>query len=95
MATTKKTSTTKPPVKRKATKKAHAAPAMRSFALAKDPQPFLSFRATHQTAYWGILCALILVLGIWVVVLNIKVHTIYNQLQINDTTETTVTPKHN
>lgn len=53
---------------------------MRSFVLTKDTPPFLVFRITHQTFYWLLLCGIILALGIWVVVLNVKVQMLYDSV---------------
>jgi hypothetical protein len=81
MATTKKTVAAKPTVKRKT--KTPAKPAMRSFVLTKDTPPFFSFRITHQTAYWAILSLLVLVLGVWVIMLNVKINQIYDHAQLD------------
>ncbi|HSW92062.1 MAG TPA: hypothetical protein VLG09_05440 [Candidatus Saccharimonadales bacterium] len=85
MATTKKTVAAKPTVKRKpkTTAKAPVKSAMRSFVLTKDAPPFFSFNVTHQTAYWTILSLLVLVLGVWVVMLNVKINQIYDHVQLN------------
>jgi hypothetical protein len=75
MATSKKTPAAK--TKRKSAPK--VAP-MRSFRLSRDTPPFFSFRFTHQTFYWTVLCVLILALGVWVVMLNVRVQNLYNKI---------------
>ncbi|MFI5212794.1 MAG: hypothetical protein ACHQTE_02425 [Candidatus Saccharimonadales bacterium] len=40
----------------------------------------MTFRPTHQSAYWLILSLLVLALGICVIYLNLKIDTIYNQI---------------
>lgn len=82
MATTKKTVASKSTAKRKP-KATPAKPVMRSFVLTKDTPPFVSFRITHQTVYWSILSLLVLVLGVWVIMLNVKINQIYDHVQVN------------
>jgi len=45
---------------------------MKSFELSPDHKPFMSFRVTDQTIYWSILLILVLLLGVWV--LNIQIN---------------------
>ena len=94
MATAKKT--TKKPAAKKTTKAAPARPAskttvkrvtksakapeMRSFAPAPPAEPFFTFRISHQTAYWLVLAAIVLGLGVWVFNINDKVQRIYDQI---------------
>src|SRR5688572_3977656 len=78
MATAKKPSTVKKPTRKSNAKRGQAP--MRSFVLTKDTPPFFSFRITHQTFYWILLCGIVLALGIWVVVLNTRVQTLYDQI---------------
>jgi hypothetical protein len=52
----------------------------RSFKRSPNPSPFLTLKFTHQTVYWLILCGLILALGIWVLVLNIKLLSVYDRI---------------
>lgn len=81
--TTKKKPATKKPVARRPHGKKTIMPEMRSFKRVPDTEPFLTFRITHQTVYWLILCALVLGLGIWVTYLNIQVQQIYDQIDRN------------
>ena len=81
----KKTSVKRAPVKAtSATKVTHksskAAPAMRSFHVAKAPRSFFTFELTEQTAYWAILCAVVLAFGVWVLSINIQIQAIYDQI---------------
>ena len=93
MATTKKSSTTtkKPstPKKRTSTAKTTrtrstptkaASAATRTQAKTYDDSPFMTFRITRQTIYWGILCAIVLALALWVVDINDRVMRIYDQI---------------
>ena len=84
------TSTKKPAVKRAAPKRPatkttvkRATPASashRSFRVTRESEPFFTFRITHQTVYWLILCGLVLALGAWVLSINNKVQHIYDQI---------------
>lgn len=56
----------------------------RSFKAAKESEPFFVFRFNHQTAYWLVLCGIILALGIWVMYLTVKVQSIYDQIDANN-----------
>jgi hypothetical protein len=72
-ATKKKISTVK-------SKKPH----MRSLRRSDNEGPFFTLRVTQQSAYWLILCLLVLALGVWVISLSVKVHTIYDQVDRED-----------
>lgn len=63
--------------KKDSTKKSH----MRSLRRSDNEGPFFTLRITQQSAYWLILCLLILALGVWVITLSVKVHTIYDQVE--------------
>jgi len=76
MATTKSKATVKA---------AKAAPKKQSKKAAAIQPSFFTFKFTYQTAYWLILCALVLALGIWVIDLNVKVQKIYDQIDMNNT----------
>lgn len=109
MATTKKPAAKKP-VKKTAAKSTAAkrAPAksratsvrvkkaqpMQSFKPAKSSEPFLTVRITHQTVYWAILAIIVLALGLWVIDINDRVMTIYDQIDASSAAvdETLVTP---
>ncbi|MEO5949807.1 MAG: hypothetical protein ABIP74_05365 [Candidatus Saccharimonas sp.] len=52
---------------------------MRSFRRART-EAFFTFRITRQTFYWGIICAAVLALGIWVLSINIQVQSLYDQI---------------
>ena len=56
----------------------------RSFKAAKETEPFFVFRFNHQTAYWLVLCGIILALGIWVMYLTVKVQSIYDQIDASN-----------
>jgi hypothetical protein len=73
MATTKSKATAKTAPKKQTKKAAVATPS------------FFTFKFTYQTAYWLILSALVLALGIWVIDLNVKVQKIYDQIDMNNT----------
>ena len=56
---------------------------MRSFRRYPNEEPFFVIRISRQTFYWLIISALILALGIWALLLNMKVQTIYDQLHLS------------
>lgn len=66
------------------TKKKNSKSVMRSFVLADDNSEFFTFRLTHQTLYWIILSTLVLALGAWVLYLNARVESIYDQIQVDN-----------
>jgi len=88
MATAKRT-TKKPTVKRAPAKSAsttkvthRAAPKheeMRSFHRA-EPEAFFTFRINRQTLYWTVIGLAVLVIGVWVLSINIQVNDIYDQV---------------
>lgn len=53
---------------------------VKSFRPAPLQEPFFTFRISHQTLYWTILAVIVLVLGIWVIDINMKVQEIYDQI---------------
>lgn len=53
---------------------------MRSFRRYPGERPFFKFRISQQTFYWLIISALVLGLGIWVVMLNVKLQVIYDRI---------------
>lgn len=73
-ATTKtavaKKGATKKPATTKSTSSAPKTKALTSFRLSKDTQSFISTRITLQTIYWSILAIFILVVGIYI--LNVQ-----------------------
>lgn len=92
-ATTKKAAPKKAPAKKTTTKvRTVSAPgrnktAMASFKPAPAPEPFFTFRITHQTLYWLVLSGIVLLLGVWVIDINNKVQQIYDDVDsINNST---------
>lgn len=75
---TKKQSGTKTKVTRS---KAPKVDPIRSFKRYDDPTPFMTWKATHQTAYWLLIGALIVGLCIWVITLTVRVQNLYDQVQ--------------
>ena len=57
----------------------------RSFRVSKQKEPFMSARFTEQTFYWVVLCALVLGLAIWVLTISVKVQTIYDEIDRQNT----------
>ena len=55
----------------------------RSFKLAKETQPFVSFSATRQTVYWAIFAFAVLLLGLWLIRINVQVQELYDQIDEN------------
>ena len=81
---TKKQPGTKTKVTRK---KAPKVEPIRSFKRYNDPTPFITWKATHQTAYWILIGALIVGVCVWVITLTVRVQGLYDQVQ--QTTDTT------
>lgn len=77
---TKKTTTTKRKRTVKTTKKA---PEMKSFRVAKESTPFLTFRLTKQTIYWLILSAVVVAFTLWLLKLQSDIQDIYNNIDAN------------
>lgn len=71
--------TSKTSVKRVSRPAAHTQPS-RSFRVAEPAQPFMTFRVTRQTIYWAALSIAVLMLGLWVIDINDRVQTIYDQV---------------
>ena len=61
-------------------KKANVAK-LASFKVAKEHTPFVSFKITDQTVYWSILLILILILGLWVLQIQINISDVLNQIK--------------
>lgn len=82
MATKKAT-----PAKKKsapAARKAKRAPKYVSFRLSKSDKPFISFELTIQTFYWAIIGLVVLALGVYVTVLQIRINALYDQVDAGD-----------
>lgn len=76
---TKKTTHKKAPAKRSSKKSRGYV----SFKLQPNERPFVQFSLTRQTVYWSLISLLILVLGIYVVKLQMEISTIYDQIDTN------------
>lgn len=75
---TKKQPGTKTRVTRNKTPKVEP---IRSFKRYNDPTPFVTWKATHQTAYWILIGALVVGLCVWVITLTVRVQNLYDQVQ--------------
>jgi len=64
---------------RKSTKKIKYTPEQ-SFKVLPEKYPFVTFKVTDQTVYWSILLILILLLGIWVINIQISISEILSNL---------------
>lgn len=53
---------------------------MRSFRLAKSPEPFMTFRITRQTIYWLVLGVIVLSFGSWLIYVTAQIQSIYDQI---------------
>jgi hypothetical protein len=49
---------------------------MRSFRIERDTIPFTSTKITHQTGYWIILLAVIVVLQLWILQVQMEIASI-------------------
>jgi hypothetical protein len=69
--------------RKKTTKKAKITPPdeMRSFKRYPGEKPFFKFRINQQTFYWLIIGALVLGLGIWIIMLSVKIQVLYDRIQ--------------
>jgi len=76
----KKKTTAKKAAPRKVTRKAALAP-QESFKVAPEKYPFITFKITDQTVYWSILLILILLLGVWVINIQISISEILSNFK--------------
>ena len=56
--------------------------AVKSFKLSKEKYPFITFKITDQTFYWSVLLILVLLLGLWVVKIQINISDILNTIRV-------------
>jgi hypothetical protein len=54
---------------------------MKSFRVAKEPEPFMSFRITRQTVYWVVLVAFIVFAQLWILDLQVEVASLLDAQQ--------------
>lgn len=80
--TTRKKSVHKAPTKHSSAKRGKAAARQpkKLFHLEKDQQKFFTISITMQTLYWIIFSFAVLALGLWLVVLNLRVQDLYDQV---------------
>ena len=78
---TKKVAAKKPVVRARVARKPRNV-AMQSFKLSKEKVPFVSFKITDQTIYWSALLILVLLLGLWVVNIQINISDILNAIKV-------------
>lgn len=78
---TKKTTSKKAPAKKRSS--ATKTSKVRSFHVAPPDRPFLTFVFTTQSFYWVLIGASVLAVGIYVATLQIRVNSLYDQLDIN------------
>jgi hypothetical protein len=55
---------------------------MRSFRIEKDTIPFTSTKITHQTGYWVLLLAVIVVLQMWILQVQMEIANITQLLLV-------------
>ena len=90
----KKSPAKKPAVKAKskiASPKKPATQAVQSFRPSRSTEPFFTFKATRQTAYWLILSVIVIGLAAWVLQLNARIQSIYDQIEQNTMNSATLT----
>ena len=80
MATRKKVTAKKTPVKKAAIKRTKRV-TVKSFKLSPETSPFVSFRLTDQTVYWSILLIMILVLALWVLQIQVNISDILDSIK--------------
>ena len=49
---------------------------IQSFRVAKDDQPFVTFKITRQTVYWIILLGVIAISQLWIIKLQLDISTL-------------------
>lgn len=84
-ASPKKTVTKKASAKRTAAKNKSAE--MQSFRLCKEPQPFMSFKPTRQTAYWLIIAVMSIAFTAWIFSIQSRITDLYNQIEMLQASE--------
>jgi hypothetical protein len=92
MATKKTTTKRKSPAKR-----SRKSAEMKSFRIAKEETPFLTFKLTKQTLYWLVLAVVVIGFTLWILKLQSDIQDIYNSIDAssNAPVEMTVpTEKH-
>lgn len=88
----------KKPATKKTTTKRPVAP--RKTVSAHTPRPaqpaptFLTVRPTIETIYWIVLGVVVIGLVAWVLRLTTQIDNLYNQVEINNATNTVMTPTH-
>ena len=55
-----------------------------SFKRVAESTPFITFAITRQTIYWVIFSVAIVALAVWVLTLNNKVQSLYDQIQTTE-----------
>jgi len=88
--TVKKTKVVKKATPKKVVKRAAAvkvvrkakSPAVKSFAVASEKQPFVAFNITDQTIYWSVLLAYILLLSLWILKIQMDTQSIIDKISI-------------
>lgn len=82
---TKKTTTTKRKQPAKSSRRAKA-PQVRSFRVAPENAPFLTFKLTKQTLYWLVLSAVVIAFTLWILKLQSDIQDIYNSIDASNST---------
>lgn len=91
---TRPTTTRKAPAKKKATTTTTVKSTSARTARAKQPKStFLTMTPTTETVYWGILGVVVILLAIWVLSLTAKIDNIYNQINVQNASDSFVVPK--
>lgn len=83
---TKKTTSRKAPIKKTVPKirsSAVKSSKVRSFHVASPDRPFWSFVFTTQSFYWVLIGTSVIAVGIYVATLQIRVNSLYDQLDMN------------
>jgi hypothetical protein len=78
---TKKTAPKKKVAAKKTVARKPKSVAQQSFKVAPEKYPFITFKITDQTVYWSILLILILLLGIWVINIQISISEILSNFK--------------
>ena len=91
--TSSRSATSKASVRRSVSKNPPVKP--QSFKLAKETQPFTSFKITEQTVYWLVFTGVVLFFGLWILNINLQVQELYDQIDQNQISQIEIDEKYN
>lgn len=81
MPASKKKSTAKKPAVKRTVVRSRRKATPKSFGVAPNDKPFMSFRVTQQTFYWTVLLIFVLIVQVWVLNMQIDVTNLLNEVE--------------